>query len=163
MFNQMNTLGYTIAVMVSVPSSNVAAATGAAVEAAADRATFDSHAFELPKRLPVNHWALTGDWTIGREHVVLDQPGGSIACRFHERDAHLVLYAGKHEPIPFRVRLDSRPPGRSHGVDVDKNGDGLLWDGRLYQLVRQRDVVRARTVKITFFDPGAEVYAFTFG
>jgi hypothetical protein len=131
--------------------------------APADSATFDSHASELPKRLPVNYWALTGDWTIGREHVVLDQPGGSIACRFHARDAHLVLSPGKHEPIPFRVRLDSKPPGRSHGVDVDENGNGLLRDGRLYQLVRQRDEIRDRTVKITFFDPGAEGYAFTFG
>jgi hypothetical protein len=131
--------------------------------APADRATFDPHAYELPKRLPVNYWALTGDWTIGRENVVLDQPGGSIASRFHARDAHLVLSPGKHEPIPFRVRLDGTPPGRSHGVDVDKNGDGLLRDGRLYQLVRQHDVVRERTVKITFLDPGVEVYAFTFG
>jgi hypothetical protein len=131
--------------------------------APADSATFDSHAYELPKRLPVNHWALTGEWTIGRENVVLDQPGGSIACRFHARDAHLVLSAGKHEPIPFRVRLDGKPPGRSHGVDVDEDGNGLLRDGRHYQLVRQHNAVRDRTVKITFLDPGAEGYAFTFG
>ncbi len=131
--------------------------------APADGATVDPHAYELPKQLPVNHWALSGDWTIGRENIVLDQPGGSIASRFHARDAHLVLSPGKHEPIPFRVRLDGKPPGRSHGVDVDENGNGLLRDGRLYQLVRQHDTVRERTVKITFLDPGAEGYAFTFG
>src|SRR3954454_23093091 len=44
-----------------------------------------------PERLRVNHWALTGEWTIGRENVVLDEAGGSIAFRFHARDAHLVL------------------------------------------------------------------------
>jgi hypothetical protein len=74
-----------------------------------------------------------------------------------------VLSPGKHEPIPFRVRLGGQPPGRSHGVDVDENGNGLLRDGRLYQLVRQCDSVRERTVDITFLDPGAEGYAFTFG
>ena len=66
-------------------------------------------------------------------------------------------------PIPFRVLLDGEAPGRSHGVDVDEDGNGLLRDGRLYQLVRQHDAVRERTLEITFLEPGAEAYAFTFG
>ena len=47
----------------------------------------------------------------GRESVVLDQAGGSIAFRFHARDAHLVLSPGAREPIPFRVLLDGEAPG----------------------------------------------------
>jgi thiol-disulfide isomerase/thioredoxin len=116
-----------------------------------------------PDRLRLNHWALTGEWTIGPENVVLDQPGGSIAYRFHARDVHLVLSPGSHEPIPFRVLLDGEPPGPSHGVDVGEDGSGLLRDGRLYQLVREHDAVRERTLEITFLEPGAEAYAFTFG
>ena len=94
-------------------------------------------AYELPERCASNHWALAGEWTIGRENVVLDQAGGSIAYRFHARDAHLVLSPGAREPIPFRVLLDGGAPGLSHGVDVDEDGNGLLAEGRLYQLVRQ--------------------------
>ncbi len=119
--------------------------------------------YELPERLPLNHWALAGEWTIGRENIVLDEADGSIAFRFHARDAHLVLSAGAREPIPFRVLLDGEAPGRSHGVDVDEDGNGVLTDGRLYQLVRQHDGVRERTLEITFLEPGAEAYAFTFG
>jgi len=48
-------------------------------------------------------------------------------------------------------------------VDVDPDGNGVLRDGRLYQLVRQRNAVRERTLEITFLEPGAEAYAFTFG
>jgi hypothetical protein len=48
-------------------------------------------------------------------------------------------------------------------VDIDAEGNGLLQDGRLYQLVRQDGTVRERTVEITFLAPGAEAYAFTFG
>ena len=59
--------------------------------------------------------------------------------------------------------LDGEAPGPSHGVDVDEQGNGLLKEGRLYQLVRQRDAVRERTLEITFLEPGAEAYAFTFG
>ena len=49
------------------------------------------------------------------------------------------------------------------GVDVDENGTGVLRDGRLYQLIRQSDGVREQTLEITFLEPGAEAYSFTFG
>jgi thiol-disulfide isomerase/thioredoxin len=120
-------------------------------------------AYQLPERLPLNHWALAGEWTIGRENVVLAQAGGSVAYRFHARDAHLVLCAGTQDPIPFRVLLDGEPPGPSHGADVDEDGRGMLRDGRLYQLAREHDTVRERTLEITFLEPGAEAYVFTFG
>ena len=111
----------------------------------------------------LGNWALTGDWTVEPEKLVLDEPGGSIAFRFHARDAHLVLSRGAQGPMPFRVVLDGQAPGASHGVDVDEDGNGVLQDGRLYQLVRQRNTVRERTLEITFPEPGAEAYAFTFG
>ncbi|MGN6169147.1 MAG: redoxin domain-containing protein [Solirubrobacteraceae bacterium] len=132
--------------------------------ASPDGAAFDEpRGYELPERLVVNHWALAGEWAIGREAAVLDQAGGSIAYRFHARDAHLVLSPGARAPIRFRGLLDGEAPGSSHGVDVDEEGNGLLRDGRLYQLVRQHDAVRERTLKVTFLEPGAEAYVFTFG
>ena len=127
-------------------------------------AAFDERrTYELPRRLGINQWALAGEWTIGRENVALDQAGGTVAFRFHARDAHLVLSRGAREPISFRVLLDGEAPGRSQGADVDEDGNGVLRDGRMYQLVRVHDGVRERTLEITFLDPGAEAYAFTFG
>jgi thiol-disulfide isomerase/thioredoxin len=123
----------------------------------------ERRAYELPEPLPSNHWALAGEWTIEREKAVLDQGGGSVAYRFDARDAHLVLSPGARDPIAFRVLLDGEAPGPSHGVDIDEDGNGLLGDGRLYQLVREHDRVRERTLEITFLEPGAEAYAFTFG
>jgi hypothetical protein len=67
------------------------------------------------------------------------------------------------ESVPFRVLLDGEAPGPSHGVDVDENGKGMLRDSRLYQLVREHDAVRERTLEITFLEAGAEAYVFTFG
>jgi thiol-disulfide isomerase/thioredoxin len=132
--------------------------------ASPDGAGFDEcRAYQFPERLRLNDWALAGEWTIGRESVVLDQAGGSIACRFHARDAHLVLAPRAREPIPFRVLLDGEAPGPSHGVDVDEDGNGLLGAGRLHQLVREPDAVRERTLEVTFLEPGAEAYVFTFG
>jgi thiol-disulfide isomerase/thioredoxin len=132
--------------------------------ASPDGAAFDERrAYELPERLPFNHWALAGTWTIGRENVALDEAGGSIAYRFDARDAHLVLSPGARGPIPFRLLLDGEAPGPSHGVDVAEDGNGVLREGRLYQLVREHDAVRERTLEITFLEPGAEAYVFTFG
>jgi thiol-disulfide isomerase/thioredoxin len=114
-------------------------------------------------RLRLNQWALSGEWTIGAESIVLEQTGGRITFRFHARDAHLVLAPGSQEPIPFRLVLDGDAPGPSAGVDVDEAGSGVLREGRMYQLVREHDAVRDRTLEITFLEPGAEAYAFTFG
>jgi hypothetical protein len=148
---------------------------GAGIEAEADwgslrtpetylgSARGEGRAYELPHRLGLNQWALAGEWTSGGENVVVDRAGGSIAFRFHARDAHLVLSPGAREPIPFRVLLDGDVPGPSHGEDVDAEGNGLLREGRLYQLVRQRDGVHDRTLHVTFLEAGAEAYAFTFG
>jgi thiol-disulfide isomerase/thioredoxin len=127
-------------------------------------AAFDQRrGYEPPEHLNLNHWSLAGDWTIGREQVTLNQSGGSIAYRFHARDAHLVLSAAEPVPIPFRVKLDGESPGLSHGIDVDGDGNGVLRDGRLYQLLRQTGAIRDRTLEITFSEAGAEAYVFTFG
>ena len=116
-----------------------------------------------PDRLHLNEWGLTGGWKEEPESVVLEQPGGSISYRFHARDAHLVLSPRTRDPIAFRVRLDGAAPGTSRGIDVDEDGNGVLTDGRLYQLVRVDDSVRDRTLEIEFLEAGAEAYVFTFG
>ena len=116
-----------------------------------------------PDDLRLNEWAPSGQWTIDSENIVLNEAGGSIAFRFHARDAHAVMSGGADRAIPFRVLVDGEAPGESHGVDVDAGGNGVLGSGRMYQLVRQRGEVRERTLEITFQEPGAEAYSFTFG
>ena len=61
------------------------------------------------------------------------------------------------------MTVDGEAPGSSHGVDVDEAGNGVLREGRMYQLVRQQDGVRERTVEITFLGAGAAAFSFTFG
>jgi thiol-disulfide isomerase/thioredoxin len=112
----------------------------------------------------LNEWALSGDWTIGKEDAVLNEKGGSIVYRFHARDLHLVLGpAPDSRPVRFRVTIDGAPPGNSHGTDIDADGHGTVSGQRLYQLVRQGDAITDRTFKIEFLDPGVHAYAFTFG
>jgi thiol-disulfide isomerase/thioredoxin len=122
------------------------------------------HGYAAPARLALNQWALAGDWTVGRQAIVLNQAGGRIAYRFHARDLHLVMAPpAPGRPIRFRVGLDGQPPGAAHGTDLDDQGNGTLTDPRLYQLIRQPGPVGERSFEITFLDPGVQAYAFTFG
>ncbi len=122
------------------------------------------HLYTAPERLRLNDWALAGDWTMEEEATTLNTAGGQIACRFQARDVNLVMGpAAAGTPVRFRVLIDGQPPGADHGTDVDQNGSGTLSEQRLYQLVRQQGHVTERTFEITFPDPGAAAYSFTFG
>lgn len=120
--------------------------------------------YTAPARLRLNHWALAGDWTMGKEATRLNEPNGRIVYRFHARDVHLVMgSAMPGSSIRFRVLVDGRPPSTAFGDDVDNEGYGTITEQRLYQLVRQREPIASRLVEIEFIDRGVELFAFTFG
>jgi thiol-disulfide isomerase/thioredoxin len=120
--------------------------------------------YAAPARLGVNRWALSGDWTVGKQATVLNQADGRIAYRFHARDLHLVMGpAAPGTSVRFRVLIDGQPPGAAHGIDLDDEGNGTVTEPRLYQLIRQRGPITERTFEITFLDPGVQTYVFTFG
>jgi cytochrome c biogenesis protein CcdA/thiol-disulfide isomerase/thioredoxin len=122
------------------------------------------HEYSAPSSLQKNQWALGGDWTVESERAVLDGASGRIVFRFHARDLHLVLGpAPDGKPVRFKVSIDGAAPGADHGSDVDSDGNGVVKEQRLYQLVRQNKPAKDRTFEIEFLDPGAEAFAFTFG
>jgi thiol-disulfide isomerase/thioredoxin len=102
------------------------------------------HEYEAPDRLRLNHWALSGAWTVGEEASTANRAGGRLVYR-------------------FQVRLDGQPPGDAHGLDADADGNGTATEQRLHQLIRQPGRIVERTFEITFLDPGIGVYALTFG
>jgi thiol-disulfide isomerase/thioredoxin len=122
------------------------------------------HGYTAPAELRLNHWALSGDWTMEEQATTLTTANGRIAYRFHARDLHLVMGpAARGTSVRFRVGIDGQPPGAAHGVDVDDHGNGTVTEPRLYQLVRQPGPITDRTFEITFLGPDVQAYAFTFG
>jgi len=120
--------------------------------------------YAAPERLRLNHWALAGEWTVGREATVLNEANGRIAYRFHARDLHLVMgRASRGTSVRFRVFLDGQAPGAAHGSDIDDQGNGMVTDQRLYQLIRQPGPIVDRQFEIAFLDAGVEAFVFTFG
>jgi len=122
------------------------------------------HRYTIPARLGLNQWALSGNWAMAEEASTLNAANGQLACRFHARDLNRVMGpAAPETPVRCRVLIDGQPPGEAHGGDVDRDGNGTLARQRVYQLIRQPGPITERTFQITFADPGAQAYSFTFG
>ncbi|WP_211471183.1 thioredoxin family protein [Collimonas humicola] len=122
-------------------------------------------AYEYVMNAPhLNEWGLAGNWTVGAERANLNRADGSIAYRFNARDLHLVLGPrADGMPVRFQVRIDGHAPGADHGSDTDAEGNGVVTEARLYQLVRQSGKVKEHTFEIRFLDAGVGAFAFTFG
>jgi thiol-disulfide isomerase/thioredoxin len=149
---------------------------GRGIEAAADWGSLKSpetylgperaenRVYTAAARLRLNQWTVSGSWTPKRQAIVLGKPHGRIAHRFHARDLHLVM--GPSMPgtaVKFRVLIDGKPPGAAHGVDVDEQGNGMVTEQRMYQLIRQPKPIVDRVFEIEFLDPAIEAFACTFG
>jgi thiol-disulfide isomerase/thioredoxin len=120
--------------------------------------------YAAPTQLPLNHWALSGDWTLQGEAAALNAANGRIVYRFHARDLHLVMGpATRGTLVRFRVLVDGQPPGAAHGIDVDAQGNGTVVEQRLHQLIRQTKPISDRQFEIEFLDPGVQAFSFTFG
>lgn len=65
--------------------------------------------------------------------------------------------------VRLRATLDGKHPGAAYGIDVDEQGNGMITEQRLYQLIRQPNPIVDRKFEIEFLDSGLEAFAFNFG
>jgi hypothetical protein len=127
-------------------------------------AVFDqAHAYTAPAQLGLNAWALAGDWTMGKEAISVNKPGGRIAFSFHARDLNLIMAPPGERAARFSVFLDGQPTKAGRRSDLGEDASGDLAEPRTYQLVRQAKPIVDRRFEIEFLDPGAQAFCFTFG
>jgi thiol-disulfide isomerase/thioredoxin len=120
--------------------------------------------YTAPVQPRLNEWGLAGKWVDHGQIAVLKSAGGKIVFHFHARDLHLVLGpTADGKPVRFQVTIDGQAPGDNHGVDTDAQGNGVVTDHRLYQLVRQKGAVTDHIFAIEFEGPGVQAFSFTFG
>jgi thiol-disulfide isomerase/thioredoxin len=114
------------------------------------------HLYNPPALLRLNHWALSGQWTVDGQAATANAAGGQVAYRFHARDLHMVMGpAAPATSVRYRVLLDGQPPGAAHGADVDDEGRGTATEQRLYQLIRQPGSVSERTSRLPSSTPAS--------
>jgi len=130
-----------------------------------DVAAYDeARDYEAAPSLPLNHWDLAGNWTVGRHAAISNEPGGQIAFQFAARDVNLVMGpATKGDAVPFRVFLDGEPATSAPGTDVGADARGVVTEQRTYQLIRGGASAGSRRFEIEFSEAGVEAYCFTFG
>jgi thiol-disulfide isomerase/thioredoxin len=122
------------------------------------------HRYAAPQNLSLNDWALTGDWTVGADSAVLNAANGRLLYRYHARDVNLIMSPqATGSSVRFRVLIDGRPPGAAHGSDTDEQGNGIVTEPRMYQLIRQPGPIADREFAIQFLEPGVAAFDFTFG
>jgi Thioredoxin like C-terminal domain len=79
--------------------------------------------YTVPRQLKLNQWGLSGEWTMGEESISPVNKRGKLIYRFHARDLHLIMGAAIPGRInKFRVLIDGKSPGLSHGLDIDSDG-----------------------------------------
>jgi hypothetical protein len=94
-------------------------------------------------QLSLDHWALSGHWTVEEELVLLGPAGSSVTFRYHARDINLVLAPpASGAAVRFTLGLDGRPPGDDHGIEVDESGEGTVDAPRRYELVHASAAAR---------------------
>jgi SAM-dependent methyltransferase len=103
------------------------------------------------------HVVLVNFWTLTCINWLRQEPYVRAWSRAYRDDGLIVI--GFHTPPPPRQVLVRRPTGTTsaHRRRIS------VTSGRLYQLVRAHDAFGERTLEITFLEPGAEAYSFTFG
>ena len=102
---------------------------------------------------------------MAEQAATLNEAGGQIAYRFHARDLNLVMGpadAGHPGAIPGAHRRAAAGRGAREPT-LTTRATARSTEQRLHQLIRQPGPIADRTFEITFLDPGAQAYSFTFG
>ena len=117
--------------------------------------------FSLPKFLPSNHWALSGNWYTDAERITAKDAGAKLQLNFTAGKVFLVLGTKDGKPVTATITLNGEPLSSAAGKD-SPNGKMTVDHHAVYELVNQSKV-RNGLLEITANTPGLEAYAFTFG
>lgn len=127
-----------------------------------ESARYDAAAvYTYPDFLLLNHWALAGNWHIGRENITAQAGGAKLRLNFYAGRVFLVLGSASGQPVQASLTLNGKPLGSLAGKDV-QDGKLTVTGPTLYELVNQGDAGNG-ILEITAENPGLQAFAFTFG
>ena len=110
--------------------------------------------------LPIDQYALTGDWNESPEYAELASDTGTITYHFNATKVHFV--AAAPTPVTAQIFLDGKPIDPSvAGGDV-QNGMVTFDQARLYTLVDLKNDPGDHVIEIKVLNKGLQAYTFTF-
>ena len=110
--------------------------------------------YAAPARLGVNEWALAGDWTVGRQAVVLNAGRGADRLPLPRPRPPPRHGAGRGRARRCGSGCCSTGsrPGAAHGGDVDDQGNGTVTEPAAVSAHPPARADRDRTFEIEFLD-----------
>jgi hypothetical protein len=122
---------------------------------------FGTHSYPGAANLPLNEFALRGNWTVTSQSATPVLSGASIEAGVQAAHVYLVMTSAGNVPRTGHVLLDGHPiPPADAGSDVH-NGAFTVRGQRLYSLV---SLPQASQYVVTVeLPPGVSAYDFTFG
>ncbi len=116
--------------------------------------------FALPAQLDPNAWGLDGTWEVSPQYITASKTGDKLELSFQARDVYLVMSAPGS--VGAHVTVTGAGAAAQGTEDVSASGELTVSTARLYHLVHLPAAAQG-TVTITFDEPGAQAFAFTFG
>jgi thiol-disulfide isomerase/thioredoxin len=127
--------------------------------------------YVAPEKLPLDSFALAGDWKAGGEFVrhvrSSAQPKDAVELHYQAKSVYLVAGSDDGSPKALYVTQDGKPlPPGSRGVDVQANAAGssyiMLRGKRMYYLVDNPNFGE-HILSLSTSAPGVSLYSLTFG
>ncbi len=130
--------------------------------ASPEKVTGSEQSFSAPQDLPLNAFAYSGSWIVGKERATAIR-SASLSLHFIGGKVFLVMAPGGDQtPKRVNVFLDGeRVGGDASGTDVT-DGSVVVNGDRLYELIDLGGNPGDHMLRLEFETPGTEVYAFTF-
>jgi len=124
-----------------------------------------------PPVVPLDDFALDGDWSAGDEFVrhvrTSGQPKDAVELHYQAKAVYLVAGSDEASPRALYLIQDGKPlPREAWGVDVHADSSGRpylpLSGKRMYYVVDNRDFGE-HLLALSTAAPGVSLYSFTFG
>jgi len=113
-----------------------------------------------PQEIKLNGLYLSGDWNISSEYAENVNPNAKISLYYHAKNVYFV--GGSKNGAKIKILLDKKEPDALAGKDIAKDGQAIIKEEKLYELIKNNNYGE-HLIEIIVENPGLEAFTFTFG
>ena len=119
----------------------------------------NSVSYQIPDQIKQHYFYMEGIWENNRDGMKMVSDSGKILLKFNAKQVNLVADGDAILEIQYDGDLI---PKEARGYDVDSNGNVVISEPRLYNVI-ELDQAGNHEIVIDISEPGFEIFTFTFG
>ncbi|MDZ4285631.1 MAG: redoxin family protein [Candidatus Sungbacteria bacterium] len=124
------------------------------------KGTTGTQTLSVPRVIDSSVLYLDGTWKFEGESVQSISNTAKIVLKYTAKNVYFV--GSSEQGVVIKIMRDGMLLGLESGSDVDKDGNALIKDNRLYKLIEGFDYGE-HTIEIEVTSPGLQAFTFTFG